>query len=212
VAISAGDAFIVNASVKRELSKVYNYISYCPQFDALFEELTGRETLKIHALIRGVPRSQIPSVVKNLSEKLGFAKYLKMRVKNYSGGNRRKLSMALALIGDPQIIFLDEPTTGMDAGARRQAWNTIIEAQSEGKAVVLTSHSMEECEALCTKLAIMVKGEFRCMGSIQHLKSKFSSGFILTIKAGTNKKVPDFEHIQRVKDFVNVQFLDAILK
>ncbi len=198
--------------MKKDLSKVYTKIGYCPQFDALIEELTGKLTMEMFALIRGVPRSQIKFVIKDLGDRLNFSKHLDKIVGAYSGGNKRKLSTALALIGDPQIIFLDEPTTGMDAGAKRQLWNVVINARSEGKAVVLTSHSMEECEALCTKLVIMVKGEFKCLGSAQHLKSKFSMGFILTIKAGRNKQPNDVEHLSMVKQFLKNKFPESVLK
>lgn len=114
--IPAGDAYVTHLSVKNELNKVHKKIGYCPQYDALIEELSGRETLKIFALIRGVPRSQIKGVSQILASKLNFATHLDKPVKSYSGGTKRKLSTALALIGDPQIIFLDEPTTGMDPG------------------------------------------------------------------------------------------------
>jgi len=100
----------------------------------------------------------------------------------YSGGNKRKLSTAVALIGDPRIIFLDEPTTGMDPVARRQLWDTIELVRANGQAIVLTSHSMEECEALCTRLAVMVNGRFKCLGSAQHLKNKFGQGYTLIAK------------------------------
>lgn len=76
----------------------------------------------------------------------------------------------------------DEPTTGMDPGAKRNLWNVVSKIRKSGKSIVLTSHSMEECEALCTRLAIMVNGEFKCLGSTQHLKTKFSHGFTLSIK------------------------------
>ena len=109
----------------------------------------------------------------------------------YSGGNKRKLSTAIALVGNPSIVFLDEPTSGMDPGARRFLWNTVLQMVRGGQAVVLTSHSMEECEALCTRLGIMVNGQFKCLGSIQHLKNRFGSGYSLTIRclAGHSEEV-----------------------
>ncbi|PIN97707.1 hypothetical protein AB205_0010520, partial [Aquarana catesbeiana] len=87
----------------------------------------------------------------------------------------------------------DEPTTGMDPQSRRFLWNAIVSIIKEGRAVVLTSHSMEECEALCTRLAIMVKGTFKCLGTIQHLKYKFGDGYIVTMKLRAQKlgAVPD---------------------
>jgi ATP-binding cassette subfamily A (ABC1) protein 3 len=102
----------------------------------------------------------------------------------YSGGNKRKLSVAIALIGNPQIVMLDEPSSGMDPGARRFMWDIIssITTQRQETSIILTTHSMDEAEALSTKLGIMVDGTFRCYGSIQHIKNKFGKGYELEIK------------------------------
>ncbi|XP_071044386.1 phospholipid-transporting ATPase ABCA3 [Parasteatoda tepidariorum] len=101
----------------------------------------------------------------------------------YSGGSKRKLSVGLALIGSPPLILLDEPTAGVDPVSRRKIWNILAQARNHSKAaVILTTHSMEESEALCSRLAIMVNGRFRCLGSIQQLKSKFGQGYTLIIK------------------------------
>ncbi|XP_050076110.1 phospholipid-transporting ATPase ABCA3-like [Anopheles maculipalpis] len=181
--ITAGDAWVVGCSLRTQLPAVYRKIGYCPQFDALLEDLTGRETLRIFARLRGIPSYTIESIAERLAVELHFAPHLDKRVQAYSGGTRRKLSTALALLGDPVVVYLDEPTTGMDPGAKRHFWNVMCRVRSEGRtALVLTSHSMEECEALCTRLAIMVNGEFRCLGSAQHLKNKFSHGYFLTMK------------------------------
>ena len=94
----------------------------------------------------------------------------------YSGGNKRKLCVAIAIIGAPKVVFLDEPTAGMDPGTRRFLWDCVLDLVKNNHAVVLTSHSMEECEVLCSKLAIMVNGMFRCIGSPQHLKNRFGEG------------------------------------
>lgn len=154
--ISSGDAFVSGLSVKNQMRLVHQQIGYCPQFDALLTDLTGRETLKIFALLRGIPRNEIKEITNKFGRELGFDKHLDKKVGAFSGGNKRKLSTALALLGDPSLIFLDEPTTGMDPSAKRQLWNMINKIRNSGRSIVLTSHSMEECEALCTKLAIMV--------------------------------------------------------
>nr|XP_029724371.1 ATP-binding cassette sub-family A member 3-like isoform X2 [Aedes albopictus] len=180
--LSGGDAWVRGISMRTRMNEVNRMIGYCPQFDALLEDLTGRESLWIFGLLRGVPNSWIKSVSTKLANDLGFAKHLDKQIQTYSGGNKRKLSTALALIGNPVIIYLDEPTTGMDPGAKRNFWNVVCRIRTMGKAIVLTSHSMEECEALSTRLAIMVNGEFKCLGSAQHLKNKFTEGFFLTIK------------------------------
>merc|ERR1711990_1051714 len=102
-----------------------------------------------------------------------------------SGGNKRKLSVALALIGNPPIILLDEPSAGMDPEARRFMWQVVerISQRDKKSAVILTTHSMEEAEALSTKMGIMVRGGiFRCLGSSQHIKNKFGTGYEIEVK------------------------------
>ncbi|KAF0692433.1 hypothetical protein As57867_016433, partial [Aphanomyces stellatus] len=102
-----------------------------------------------------------------------------------SGGNKRKLSVAIAMIGSPPIIFLDEPSTGMDPVSRRFMWDVIadISTRSKESTILLTTHSMEECEALCTRVGIMVGGRLRCLGSVQHLKHRFGNGLSMHVKA-----------------------------
>ncbi|KAG7282849.1 hypothetical protein CRUP_020687 [Coryphaenoides rupestris] len=111
-------------------------------------------------------------VVNHLLKKLELVYHRDTITDSYSCGTRRKLSTALALIGHPQILLLDEPSSGMDPRTKRHLWRIISEEVKGKCAVVLTSHSMEECEALCSRLAIMVKGQFQCLGSLQHIKSR----------------------------------------
>ncbi|CAL8096130.1 unnamed protein product [Orchesella dallaii] len=179
LSVSEGDAFVVSFSVRKELKKVHENLGYCPQFDAIIEELTGRETIWMYARLRGIKEELIDGLADRLAKRLLFSQHIDKYVGAYSGGNKRKLSTAVALIGNPPIVFLDEPTTGMDPVARRHLWNTISDVRDSGTSIVLTSHSMEECEALCSRLAIMVNGRFRCLGSPQQLKSKFGEGYTL---------------------------------
>lgn len=119
------------------------------------------------------------------------------------------------MLGDPNLIFLDEPTTGIDPYSKRQLWTIINKTRNSGKTVILTTHLMDECEALCTRIAIMVAGEFKCLGSVQHLKNKyktffndsmnfylnnsrFSKGFILTIKMSQENEAQVYEMQNRV--------------
>jgi energy-coupling factor transporter ATP-binding protein EcfA2 len=119
---------------------------------------------------------------------LGLRAYADRTAGSYSGGNRRKLSVGIALVGDPACVLLDEPSTGMDPQARRSLWD-IIASTAASRAVVLTSHSMEECDALCTRLTIMVAGRACCMGSVQHLKARFGGGYSLEFRmaGGTHR-------------------------
>ncbi|XP_034521233.1 ATP-binding cassette sub-family A member 13 isoform X3 [Ailuropoda melanoleuca] len=156
-------------------------IGYCPQQDALDELLTGWEHLHYYCCLRGIPKTSIPQVVGDLVRRLHLEAHVDKLVATYSGGTKRKLSTALALLGKPDLLLLDEPSSGMDPCSKRFLWNTIMQEARRGCAVVLTSHSMEECEALCTRLAIMVNGSFRCLGSPQHIKDRFGDGYSVKI-------------------------------
>ncbi|CAH2236791.1 jg8550 [Pararge aegeria aegeria] len=180
--ISSGGAFVSGYSVESDINKVHENIGYCPQFDAIFSELTGRETLHLFSRFRGLKNADSLIRAVTLANALGFTKHLNKRVDQYSGGNKRKLSTAVAMLGRTKLVFVDEPTTGVDPAAKRQVWRAVRAARRAGRAFVLTSHSMEECEALCDRLTIMVNGRFQALGSPQHLKNKFSQGFTLTIK------------------------------
>uniref|UniRef100_A0A8C3L206 P-type phospholipid transporter n=1 Tax=Chrysolophus pictus TaxID=9089 RepID=A0A8C3L206_CHRPC len=205
--VTGGEAFLKGNSILSNIQEVHQNMGYCPQFDAINELLTGREHLEFFALLRGVPEKEVCKVGEWAIRKLGLVKYGEKYAGNYSGGNRRKLSTAIALIGGPPVVFLDEPTTGMDPKARRFLWNCALSVIKEGRSVVLTSHSMEECEALCTRMAIMVNGRFRCLGSVQHLKNRFGDGYTIVVRiAGAN---PD---LKPVEEFFGNAFPGSVLK
>ncbi|XP_007937732.1 phospholipid-transporting ATPase ABCA3 [Orycteropus afer afer] len=207
--VTSGDAFVGGHSVRSSLGKVRQRVGYCPQFDALLDHMTARETLVLYARLRGVPERHIGACVDNTLRGLLLEPHADKLVRTYSGGNRRKLSAGIALIGDPAVIFLDEPSTGMDPVARRLLWDTVARARESGKAIVITSHSMEECEALCTRLAIMVQGQFKCLGSPQHLKSKFGSGYSLRAKIRADGQKAALEEF---KAFVDLTFPGSVLE
>uniref|UniRef100_A0A8C3B3X0 P-type phospholipid transporter n=1 Tax=Cyclopterus lumpus TaxID=8103 RepID=A0A8C3B3X0_CYCLU len=197
--VTGGEAYLAGKSVTTEIDEVHQNMGYCPQFDAINDLLTGREHLEFYAILRGVPEKEVCEVAEWGIRKLGLVKYVDKSAGSYSGGNMRKLSTAIALIGGPPVVFLDEPTTGMDPKARRALWNAILSIIKEGRSVVLTSHSMEECEALCTRMAIMVNGRFRCLGSVQHLKNRFGDGYTIILRvAGPDPDLrPVMEFIER---------------
>lgn len=113
--ISSGEAYVRGISLKSDMREVHKIIGYCPQFDALIEDLTGTETLELFALLRGIHPRDIPELSRQLAVHLNFMKHIDKKVCELSGGNKRKLSTAVALIGNPCVVYLDEPTTGMDA-------------------------------------------------------------------------------------------------
>uniref|UniRef100_A0A8C3CXB9 P-type phospholipid transporter n=1 Tax=Cairina moschata TaxID=8855 RepID=A0A8C3CXB9_CAIMO len=203
--VTSGDAVVAGNSILTDISSVHQNMGYCPQFDALDDLLTGREHLYLYARLRGVPAEEIKRVAEWGIQKLGLPMYADQLAGTYSGGNKRKLSTAIALIGCPPLVLLDEPTTGMDPQSRRLLWDSIVSVLRDGRAVVLTSHSMEECEALCTRLAIMVNGTFKCLGTIQQLKYKFGDGYIVTLKIKAPKAglPPD---PSRAEEFIRINF------
>ncbi|CAF2630332.1 unnamed protein product [Rotaria sp. Silwood2] len=187
ISMTDGNAFVNNYSVIKQLSAVHRNIGYCPQFDALDSLLTAREHLYLYARLRGIKRKNIPFIADCLLKRLGLTLWADRPVRQYSGGNKRKLSTAISLIGNPSVIFMDEPTTGMDVRAKRFLWNCILTlTRKDHKSVIITSHSMEECETLCNRLVIMVNGEFKCLGSVQHLKAKFGDGYTILVRTEIN--------------------------
>ncbi|XP_070562934.1 phospholipid-transporting ATPase ABCA3-like [Ptychodera flava] len=208
--ISGGTAYIDGYDIKTNLKMAQQRLGYCPQFDALIDQMTGRETLIMFARLRGVPEPSICKAADNLIRMLLLEEHADKLVKAYSGGNKRKLSTAIALIGDPPIVFLDEPSTGMDPKARRLLWDAISNVVTDGsRCVVLTSHSMEECEALCTRLAIMVNGQLKCLGSPQHLKFRFGKGYTVLAKVTFTNGEPD---LTPIKQFIEGTFPGSKLK
>ncbi|XP_069561182.1 phospholipid-transporting ATPase ABCA1 [Brachyistius frenatus] len=207
IPVSGGEAFLNGYSIRTEMRDVHQNMGYCPQFDAINDLLTGQEHLEFYARLRGVPEKEVTMVAEWGIQKLGLVKYSSKSAGTYSGGNKRKLSTAMALIGCPPVIFLDEPTTGMDPKARRFLWDCILSVIKEGRSVILTSHSMEECEALCTRMAIMVNGRFKCLGSIQHLKNRFGDGYTVIVRVGGSPPA-----LKPVEDFVLQNFPGSILK
>ncbi|GMS92631.1 hypothetical protein PENTCL1PPCAC_14806 [Pristionchus entomophagus] len=192
--VTSGDAFLAGFSVKKDWRKAGQHIGYCPQFDAVLKEMSGEETLRMFARIRGIPKAEIERIVKGVVNAIGIQMYAQRQIKTYSGGNKRRLSLGMALLGMPDVLLLDEPTTGVDPKARRTIWGILAKVREAGSALVLTSHSMDECEALCTRLAIMVYGQFRCHGSIQHIKSRYGTGYSLLIRL---KHASDAEKTRR---------------
>ncbi|XP_077556222.1 phospholipid-transporting ATPase ABCA3-like isoform X2 [Haemaphysalis longicornis] len=187
IAPTAGDAFVDGYSVTSEKQKVRRRIGYCPQTDALPVYLTGREVLTLYSRIRGIPENRIAGVCHALAQLFYFTPHLDSTLDTYSGGTKRKVSTAVAFLGSPLLVILDEPSTGMDPVAKRCIWATLQELIYRGCSIVLTSHSMEECEAMCSRLAIMVNGRLCCLGSPQHLKNKFGSGYSIMIKVTGGK-------------------------
>ena len=155
--------------------------------------LTVEEHLDYYARLKGIPDNKRKALIEKEIQQMNLQEHRKKPAGTLSGGNKRKLSVAICVIGNPPIILLDEPSAGMDPEARRFMWQVVakISQQRKKSAVILTTHSMEEAEALSTKMGIMVKGGvFRCFGSSQHIKNKFGTGYEIEVKV---RKISDEE-------------------
>ncbi|CAM6001577.1 unnamed protein product [Sphagnum balticum] len=188
---TSGNASINGYSVLTQLTAARRQMGYCPQFDPLLDLMTAREHLHMYASLKGVPRIHVQEVVNSLVQAVGLQNYVDRVAGSYSGGNKRKLALAIALVGDPAVVFLDEPSSGMDPVSRRGMWNLITDSVSQrDMSVVLTTHSMEECEALCGRVGVMVAGTFVCLGSIQHVKSRFGQGYTVELRCKNREAIP----------------------
>lgn len=196
---SSGDATLAGYSVSKQPEKTRRRVGYCPQFDAHFANMTGREHVELYATIKGIPRGAVKEAAAAKLAEVGLSPEDSDRLAaNYSGGMKRRLSLATATIGDPQIVFLDECSTGVDPVARREIWELISQmvagrnvAPEDRTSVILTTHSMEECEALCPRIGIMANGRLRALGSAQHLKTKFGQGYQIEMKCKLVTKTDD---------------------
>uniref|UniRef100_F1RPD0 ATP binding cassette subfamily A member 15 n=1 Tax=Sus scrofa TaxID=9823 RepID=F1RPD0_PIG len=207
--VTSGKVFIDGFSITENTQKVKSRIGYCPQSDALLEYMTGREIMIMYARLWGISEPQIQQYVDKWLNSLQLEPHADKLISTYSGGNKRQLSTAIALMGKPSVILLDEPTTGMDPVAQRLLWDAVTWARESGKAIVISSHRMEECDAFCTRLAIMVQGKFMCLGNPQHLKSKFGNIYILNIKA---KIYTHEDKLDDLKFFITMTFPGSVLK
>jgi ATP-binding cassette subfamily A (ABC1) protein 3 len=179
-----GKIYIDNKEINEEFDKVRSLIGYCPQFDAIFESLTVYENLEFYGLIKGAKKDKIKSIVNALMEEMNLIVFKDKVSGSLSGGNKRKLSVAIALICNPPIILLDEPSTGMDPEARRFMWGVIhrLSLNQKKSTIIMTTHSMEEAETLCKRIGIMVDGQFKCLSTSDEIKEKYGYGFEVNIQ------------------------------
>ncbi|GAM19757.1 hypothetical protein SAMD00019534_029320, partial [Acytostelium subglobosum LB1] len=176
---TSGDAWINGRSVRTQMDYIRKHIGFCPQNNILYAQLSCAEHLRLFGKIKGVPAETLEASIVtslrevNLQDKTDVASSL------LSGGMKRRLSLAMAFIGDPSIVFLDECTTGLDPYARHLIWE-LLQKKKIGRTIVMTTHFMEEAELLGESIGIMSHGKLRCMGTSMELKALFELGYILT--------------------------------
>lgn len=185
---TGGDAFVGGYSVTEQAGKVKGLIGVSPQETAVAPNLTVKENLELICGIYGLPSDEAKIKIKALSERLALDDVLGRRAGKLSGGYMRRVSIAMALIGEPEILFLDEPTLGLDVMARHELWGVIRSLKGK-TTVILTTHYMEEAEALSDRIGIMKDGMLMAVGTAEQLKQKagtddFEKAFVSLVKGG----------------------------
>lgn len=166
---TGGEAYVLSHNIHTELDEVKKLVNISPQDTSVASRLTVRENLEFIAGIYGASRKKQREKADEMIQYFHLQEVADRRAKVLSGGWQRKLSIAMALITEPQIIFLDEPTLGLDVLARRELWE-VIRRMKEKITIILTTHYMEEAESLSDKVAVMVDGQIKAMGSVEELK------------------------------------------
>ncbi len=168
---TAGTCFVCGKSCQSELEAVKALTGISPQDTAVAENLTVRENLQFMCGVHGFPAEKAAASVARMERLFGLDAYSTVRAKTLSGGWKRRLSIAMALIGEPQVLFLDEPTLGLDVLARRELWR-VIAALKGSLTIVLTTHYMEEAEHLADRIGVMASGTLRAEGTLSELEAR----------------------------------------
>ena len=202
---TSGTIMLDRHTFERNPYEYYRRLGYCPQENTHTKRITVTDNLLYYASINGVPRRLLNKTVNTLIEECDLQEHRNKFANNLSGGNMRKLSTAISLIGKKDLILLDEMSTGVDPVARRKLWKTIeFYKQELNCSFILTSHSMDEVENLCSTIAIMAAGKFKCLGTFNYLRSKYSQGFtiLINIKESSNNE----EYLEELKERMDVDF------
>jgi ABC-2 type transport system ATP-binding protein len=169
---TSGEATVDGHDVEFDAESVRNVIGVCPQEPAFYRFLSGEENITLMGEMHLVPKEVLKERLKTMVEKIGMEDHIRRRAKEYSGGMIRKVSMLMALITNPKIALLDEPTVAMDPKSRRAVWDFIRELKAEGKTIILTTHYMEEAQELCDRIAIIDEGILIEIGTPEELMKK----------------------------------------
>jgi len=190
---TSGSASVCGFDILTDMASIYKIMGVCPQFDILWPLLSVTETLYFYVRLKGVRPEDWSQTVLDSAFSVDLGHVKNRRVGRLSGGMKRRVSLAISLIGNPKVVFLDEPTTGLDPETKRAMW-TLVDLAKQGRAIVLTTHSMEEADALCGRIGIMAYGKLRCLGNSLHLKDKFGEGYKISVSytAGSSDKASAF--------------------
>lgn len=196
-----GTAFINGHDIRKDKEKVRQIIGITPQELVFYDELNARENLIFFGLMHGIDKKKLKADAEEILEQLGLADRTD-KTKNFSGGMKRRLNLAINIIMDPEIFFLDEPTAGLDPQARHVVWDYIEEVRKQGKTIVLTTHYMEEAELLSDRVIIIDRGEIIAEGTPEDLKEKYSEQNIMEVKFKDETNITELKEKLKDLEFV----------
>ncbi|PWR07107.1 ABC transporter [Micromonospora acroterricola] len=174
-----GEATIAGADLRKDPAEVRRRIGYVPQGGSTWDESTAREELVLHARMYGIGKADAQQRASRALDAFQLTEYADRKCKTYSGGQRRRVEIALGIIHEPKIVFLDEPTTGLDPQSRAHMWDEIRRLRRDGMTVFITTHYLDEADALCDRIAIMDNGEVVAEGTPTELKREISGDVVL---------------------------------
>lgn len=172
---TSGSVLVGGYDIQKSPGKVKELIGVCPQDTAVFSYLTGRENVELFGNLHAMPKEKLKKNTEKLLGKLSLLEDANRRVSKYSGGMRRRANLIMALVHDPQIAFLDEPTVAMDVQSRHAVWDFIKNLKTQNKTIILTTHYMEEAEELSDRVGIIDHGKLIALGTQKQLKDKFNA-------------------------------------
>lgn len=179
---SSGTAYVQGLDIRTDMNRIYTNMGVCPQHDLLWETLTGREHLLFYGRLKNLKGAALTQAVEESLKSVNLfnGRVADKQVGKYSGGMKRRLSVAISLIGDPKVVYMDEPSTGLDPASRNMLWKVVKQAK-RNRAIILTTHSMEEAEHLCDRLGIFVDGSLQCIGNPKELKARYGGSYVFTM-------------------------------
>ena len=180
--VTAGSLTVLGRDPQTEGDEIRARLGVCPQEDTLDTELSVEENLVVYARYFDLPRKEAKAKAAELLEFIQLSDRAKHRVDSLSGGMKRRLTIARALVNDPELLLLDEPTTGLDPQARHVVWDRLYRLKQRGVTLIVTTHYMDEAEQLCDRLVIMDKGAIAAEGSPWELINKYASREVLEVR------------------------------
>ncbi|EAR95943.2 transporter family ABC domain protein (macronuclear) [Tetrahymena thermophila SB210] len=194
---SHGQVTMNGLDLDKDLDEIRRSIGLCSQKNILYDNLTVEDHLWFYARIKLIPDQIIQEDIQNIISKCNLHNERFKYAQHLSGGNKRKLCLAIALIGKSKFIFLDEPTSGVDVITRRQIWDILREVKNEGRIIILTTHHLEEAEALADRIGIMAQGQLLCLGTVDYIIHKFGVGYFLKVQSKSENETEINQFIQK---------------